>query len=78
MWCASCYISNHEFKFHIRNKPGLDDEDKRIVNLWKRPVDEAEYYTAREGDHLMIPFECHLCIFVKLKGRFPMKDNQKD
>jgi len=68
MWCASCYSSNHEVKFHVRSKPGLDDEEERIVNSWKRSVDHGEYHSARDGDHLITPFECDLCIFVKLKG----------
>lgn len=78
MWCASCYSSNHEVKFHVRSKPGLDDEEERIVNSWKRSVDHGEYHSARDGDHLITPFECDLCIFVKLKGRYPMNQNQKD
>ena len=30
------------------------------------------------GDHLITPFECDRCVFVKLKGRLPTKDAQKD
>ena len=33
---------------------------------------------AREGNHLMTPFECDLCIFIKLKGRFLISQSDED
>ena len=32
----------------------------------------------REGDHLITPFECYLCIFVKLKNRDPIAQSEED
>jgi hypothetical protein len=32
----------------------------------------------RDGDHLMIPFECDLCVFRKLKGRNPIPTSHED
>jgi hypothetical protein len=33
---------------------------------------------ARDGDHMLVPFECDLCIFRKLKSRNPLPGNQQD
>jgi len=33
---------------------------------------------ARDGDHLITPFECDLCVFIKLKNRYPMATCEKD
>ena len=48
----------------------MEDEEERFKGAWKRVWNEAEYLIAREGDHLITPFECDLCIFLKLKGRY--------
>ena len=37
-----------------------------------------DFLEARDGDHLMVPFECDVCIFRKLKGRDPIIDNPQD
>jgi hypothetical protein len=37
-----------------------------------------EYLVARDGDHLMVPFECDLCIFRKLKSRTPIPGSHSD
>jgi len=33
---------------------------------------------ARDGDHLITSFECDLCIFVKLKNRYPIATSDQD
>ena len=33
---------------------------------------------ARHGDHLITSFECDLCIFVKLKNRYPIATSDQD
>ena len=33
---------------------------------------------AREGDHLIAPFECDMHIFVKLKNRYPIAQSNED
>ena len=56
----------------------MDEEEDRIVSSWKRASEEGQYLSARNGDHMMTPFECDLCIFVKLKGRYPSDIDKKD
>ena len=78
MWCGCCYTSRNEPTFHIRSKPLDKDKDVRFECTWNETWDETEYKTARDGDHLLTPFECERCIFLKLKGRVPVEGSDKD
>jgi hypothetical protein len=74
MWCSACYVSNPEISFHVRSLS--DEEDakdlERLTKRWgskrKSPLD---FHVARNGDHAMVPFECDLCIFRKLRKTSP-------
>jgi hypothetical protein len=37
-----------------------------------------EYLVGRNGDHLLVPFECDLCIFRKLRGYEPSLELEED
>jgi len=50
-----------------------------LLSVWKGKVrDEDAFKKARAGDHLMVPFECDFCIFIKLKGNLPDPDAPSD
>ena len=55
-----------------------NDEEERFESAWKVKWDENQHLSARPGDHLLLPFECDLCIFVKLMNRHPLVNNSKD
>lgn len=57
----------------------LDDED-RILSGWKpRKSDVGRFESGRNGDDLLVPFECDSCVFGKLFGRDSNVDqNPKD
>ena len=78
MWCAKCYTSNDYIRFHVRSKPGFDEEEDRVKSAWTAVSFPNEYLVARDGDHLITPFECDLCVFVKLKGRYPVSQSEPD
>ena len=42
------------------------------------PKEKAPYHHARDGDHLMAPFECDRCIFWRLAGRNPSLSSDQD
>jgi len=43
-----------------------------MLSVWKGKVrSENDFKCARPGDHLMIPFECDSCVFLKLKNHLP-------
>ena len=56
------------------------EEAERLSVVWKGKVrDPNDYMEARDGDHLLVPFECDLCIFRKLRGKNPdIKDSQDE
>jgi hypothetical protein len=73
-WCGKCYTSNSDLNFFVKTTPGFqDDRDgDRLQQVWgKRQVSPTAFLEGRDVDHLIIPFECDLCIFWKLKGREP-------
>ncbi|KAI2503871.1 hypothetical protein MHU86_10596 [Fragilaria crotonensis] len=55
-----------------------DDED-RILSGWApRKSDMGRFTSARNGDNLMVPFECDFCVFGKLFDHEPSLSNEKD
>jgi len=38
---------------------------------WKSDKDRDRHLFARDGDHLITPFQCDLCVFRNLQGRNP-------
>jgi hypothetical protein len=48
------------------------NERERLQVAWgKMHEPDDEFHFARNGDHCMVPFECDLCVFRKLKRRSP-------
>ncbi len=69
-WCGKCYIPFENVKFPIAKL--LDEDGQELVDQGggKRFVE------ARNGDHLMVPFQCELCHFRNVYGREPEKQSQ--
>lgn len=64
-------------QFFVKTTPGFEDDKDgdRLQHAWgKRQVSASAYHVARDGDHLMVPFECDVCIFWKLRGSGPNPD----
>ena len=54
------------------------DED-RIMSGWvPRKSDMGRFISARNGDNLMVPFECDFCVFGKLFDHVPNTMNKQD
>ena len=56
----------------------VDDEDRLLSGWIPRKSDVAKFGQARDGDDLMVTFECDLCIFWKLYRRGPSYSNPTD
>jgi len=56
------------------------EENKiRLEKLWKKFHQKRDdFLKARNGDHLMVPFECDDCVFWKITKRSPSTANQAD
>lgn len=86
MWCPKCYTSDNALQFHIFKPDELcghdgttNVENPRLEAAWAgrvRPKNSFNF--ARRGDHLVIPFECDDCIFVKLRGKLPDMSSPQD
>ena len=65
-------------------KPGETEDEseedrERLESRWgKKGVNPTDYRIVRDGDHLMNPYECDLCIFHKLTGRDPSETSEMD
>jgi len=56
----------------------MEDGDEWFSEIWKSQWDSTKYTCARIRDHMITPFECNLCIFVKLQHRYPIISYDKD
>jgi hypothetical protein len=65
VWCPDCYVSPADVTFH-HAKP--QDEGGFI---YVQPKDSLRHLCGRDGDHLLTPFQCDLCVFRNLKNRNP-------
>ena len=55
-----------------------DDED-RLTTAWRGVHRKKNSFNhARAGDHLLAPFECDQCVFVKLRHNLPDKSDPRD
>jgi hypothetical protein len=56
-----------------------EDADERLKLGWrKRKGDERRFHEARNGDDLMVQFECDFCVFLKLYLRRPVDSSPSD
>lgn len=86
VWCGECYISNPNVKFHchraedlIEEQMGQNLDQPRIQQVWgKKLRNKLDFIKGRDGDHLLIPFECDRCIFLKLKHTLPDASKPSD
>ena len=57
----------------------VDDEDRMFSGWAPRKSDIGRFTSARNGDNLMVPFECDFCVFGKLFDHdAPSPNNKKD
>ena len=82
MWCGSCYTSEETPSFHVADNENLyapDGDDDRLTAGWKpKEGDRNRYSVARDGDDLMISFECDFCVFEKITGRMVVATSDRD
>ena len=82
MWCGKCYTSSRDHLFHISDPENLYTEagnEDRLNSGWKpRSGDKNRFSEARDGDDLLVAFECDVCVFSKVTGRLPNEGIEKD
>jgi len=65
VWCGACY-TNHALVRFPRHEP-VDEEGFN----WKPDEEKLRYTHGRDGDFLLTPFQCDLCVFRNLQKRNP-------
>ena len=59
--------------FHVADPENLfveEGDEDRLLSGWKvKESDRSRYSEARDGDDLLVPFECDFCVFCKVTGR---------
>ena len=62
-----------------RSNSEEEENEARLEPSWGEKLRPIKDFThARDGDHLLIPFECDFCIHLKLKGSLPDMSNPTD
>jgi hypothetical protein len=73
MWHAKCYRQDPKDPFPVLHANDLDDAVLRSEQL--ESDDPDRFRKARDGDHLMCPFQCDVCHFRNIQGRSPSEDH---
>ena len=73
MWRGSCYTLSGDIEFQIREQEVKDQEEDRFQKKWRDRIDVNKYREVRPRDHILAPFECEICVFLKFKGRRPIQ-----
>ena len=60
----------------MMGKDNLDDLLMVVNDL--EPDDPHRFQVARNGDHMMVPFQCDLCHFMNIQKRAPLESSQQD
>jgi hypothetical protein len=63
--------------FFTKTENGQDQD--QLQDAWgNRHANVSDFQHAWDGDHLLVPFECDQCMFIKLKGRVHQEGNGED
>jgi hypothetical protein len=69
-------VNNKEF---FGEDKATEVDRERLVRAWgSRHRPATEFCVGRNGDHLLVPFECDLCIFRKLRKHSPDVNREQD
>ena len=79
---GSCYLSANDADFFIATgdnpRAVSGDEDKLLSGWAPRKSKESRFHMARDGDNLLMSFECDFCIFAKLFDHEPQTNCGKN
>ena len=81
VWCPEHYTAHKDVKFHVADplkRTEAEGDEDRLEGEWDHIKESKKFMTARRGDHLMVHFECDLCVHRKLKQRDPDWQNPTD
>ena len=65
----------------LKKESGTDTEEEKtkLRMVWEGKLrNKRDFQEGRDGDYLMVPFECDLCIFRNLRGTDPGTSASQD
>jgi len=65
-WCPDCFRSEGHTEWFIRSD--MDKDGKVLITKGS----ERRFLVGRQGEHLITPFQCHLCHFQNVQQRDPL------
>ena len=71
-----CFQQGKTDQFPVLSIRDLDNsliDDSSMVD-----EDPKRFKEGRDGDHLMVPFQCDVCHFVNIQGRLPQASDEQD
>jgi hypothetical protein len=85
MWCGSYYTSLPEYDLYVKTLQPTEEEENQLTDSdrlqasWgNRAQRNTDFRQARDGDHLLFPFECDGCIYKKLRNGNRMVSEEED
>ena len=81
VWCGKCYTSSDDDRSFIADSDesmmDVDDDKDRLLSGWNYTKrNQNRFRFARNGDDLLISFECDWCMFHKLFRRSPSSSSR--
>ena len=77
-WHAKCYHQHEKDNFPVLEAGDLDDALMDSEGHGELEDDPLRFKEARDGNHYLCPFQCDLCSFFNLKGRYPREHSEQD
>ena len=73
---AGCYRKHEHDTYPVLAIKNLDDS---IIGDSKMEDEDPERFAvARDGDHMMVPFQCGTCQFMNVQKRLPIPGDAQD
>jgi hypothetical protein len=66
VWCGDCYVKDERDNFQVNKRTNEDDGDHEDDT-----AEKSRYEKGTDGVHLIVPFQCDLCLFRTLYQRDP-------
>ena len=76
VYYAKCYRQYDDNRFPVLGDDNVDDSLMGVNDL--EPDDPQRFKEARNGDHMMLPFQCDMCYFINIHHRLPIAGNSGD
>ena len=76
VWYAACYTKCNDNNFTVLGRDNLDDS---LMGLNDLEADNPYiFHVVRNGDHMMLLFQCNVCHFLNIQKRGPKESSHQE